>query len=263
VTPLLVASDADGTLLDNTNQVSPRTGAVIARVVASGVAFVLVSGRPVRTLIKIARRAGVAGLAICSNGAVVYDMHRDRALRVTTLPPQRIDAIMATFDAHLSGCSFAAESIGAGAALRAETDFRAARPLVKSVLADRSELLARPAVKVVVSHPATSSAALAAAAAALLGNTAGVTFSQHGGLVELSPPNVDKGSGLAWAARHLGVDAAATVAFGDMPNDVPMLRWAGHGVAVANAHPDVIAAADEVTASNVDDGVAQVLERWF
>jgi hydroxymethylpyrimidine pyrophosphatase-like HAD family hydrolase len=53
------------------------------------------------------------------------------------------------------------------------------------------------------------------------------------------------------------------VAFGDMPNDLPMLAWAGHGVAVANAHPEVLAIAAEVTGRNDDDGVAQVLERWF
>jgi hydroxymethylpyrimidine pyrophosphatase-like HAD family hydrolase len=51
------------------------------------------------------------------------------------------------------------------------------------------------------------------------------------------------------------------VAFGDMPNDIPMLEWAGHAVAVANAHPDVLAVSREVTASNDDDGVALVLER--
>jgi len=53
------------------------------------------------------------------------------------------------------------------------------------------------------------------------------------------------------------------VAFGDMPNDIPMLLWAGHGVAMGNAHPDVLAVADEVTASNADDGVGRLLERWW
>ena len=53
------------------------------------------------------------------------------------------------------------------------------------------------------------------------------------------------------------------VAFGDMPNDIPMLRLAGHGVAMGNAHPETIAAANEVTAPNDDDGVARVLERWW
>jgi hypothetical protein len=60
-----------------------------------------------------------------------------------------------------------------------------------------------------------------------------------------------------------GIASDDVVAFGDMPNDLPMLRWAGHGVAVANAHPDLLTAADEVTASNDDAGVARVLERLF
>ena len=51
------------------------------------------------------------------------------------------------------------------------------------------------------------------------------------------------------------------IAFGDMPNDVSMLAWAGRGVAVGNAHPEVLAVADEVTATNDEDGVAQALER--
>jgi hydroxymethylpyrimidine pyrophosphatase-like HAD family hydrolase len=58
----------------------------------------------------------------------------------------------------------------------------------------------------------------------------------------------------------LGVDASQVVAVGDQPNDLPMLEWAGRSYAVANAHPEVLAAVDHVTASNDDDGVAQVLE---
>ena len=48
-----------------------------------------------------------------------------------------------------------------------------------------------------------------------------------------------------------------------MPNDVPMLLRAGLGVAMGNAHPDAVAAADEVTTPNTDDGLARVLERWW
>ena len=70
-----------------------------------------------------------------------------------------------------------------------------------------------------------------------------------------------KATGLAGLAQRAGIGAAEVVAFGDMPNDLPMLAWAGRAVAVANAHPTVLAAADEVTASNDDDGVALVLER--
>jgi len=73
--------------------------------------------------------------------------------------------------------------------------------------------------------------------------------------------STDKAAALAEVCEELAIEPRHVVAFGDHLNDVPMLAWAGHGVAVANAHPDVIDAADEVTASNEEDGVAIVLER--
>lgn len=82
-------------------------------------------------------------------------------------------------------------------------------------------------------------------------------------IVELLPLGLSKATGLSLAARRLGLRAADTIAFGDMPNDLPMFRWAGRGVAMANAHPELLAVADEVTASNADDGVALVLERLY
>lgn len=72
-----------------------------------------------------------------------------------------------------------------------------------------------------------------------------------------------KATGLALAAEHLGLAPATTIAFGDMPNDIPMFDWAAHGVAMANAHPELQAVADEVTLSNEEDGIAVVLERLF
>jgi hypothetical protein len=91
------------------------------------------------------------------------------------------------------------------------------------------------------------------------------TLTQAGiGYVELTAPGVDKATGLAVVAHQLDVDPAEVLAFGDMPNDVPMFRWAGwRRVAVANAHPEVLALADEVTLSNDDDGVAVWLERML
>ncbi|GAA2713816.1 HAD family hydrolase [Micromonospora olivasterospora] len=89
------------------------------------------------------------------------------------------------------------------------------------------------------------------------------TLTQAGlGFVEICPPGVDKASGLSVVAQRLGVDPAEVLVFGDMPNDLPMFEWAGWArVAVANAHPLVRAAADEVTLRNDDDGVAIYLDR--
>jgi hydroxymethylpyrimidine pyrophosphatase-like HAD family hydrolase len=81
--------------------------------------------------------------------------------------------------------------------------------------------------------------------------------------VELGPAGVDKGSGLAWLCDHLGIAASEVVAFGDEWNDLTMLRWAGHGVAMANADQLVLDHADEIAPSNADDGVAVVLERFL
>jgi len=81
------------------------------------------------------------------------------------------------------------------------------------------------------------------------------------GYVEICPPGVTKASGLAVVATALGVDAQDVLVFGDMPNDLPMFAWAGwRRVAVANAHPLVQAAADEITLANDEDGVAIYIE---
>ena len=107
------------------------------------------------------------------------------------------------------------------------------------------------------------SAALAAALNRHIGILGDITYSTNDGLVEISPVGITKATGVQDVARPLDVAAEDVVAFGDMPNDIPMLRWAGHGVAMGNAHPDAMAAANEVTAANDDDGLARVLERWW
>lgn len=93
-----------------------------------------------------------------------------------------------------------------------------------------------------------------------VGDRVHLAYSGALGLAEMTPLGVTKAAALArWCANH-GVDASQVWAFGDMPNDLPMLRWAGTSFAVANAHPDVLAEAGSVTASNDDDGVARALE---
>ncbi|SIJ76030.1 Putative hydrolase [Mycobacteroides abscessus subsp. abscessus] len=87
---------------------------------------------------------------------------------------------------------------------------------------------------------------------------AAITYSTDNGLIEVMPTGISKASGIAIVAKQAGVQPESIIAFGDMPNDVAMLRWAGHGVAMGNAHPEARAAANEVTATNNDDGVAKV-----
>lgn len=129
-----------------------------------------------------------------------------------------------------------------------------------AVIRDPAELIAVPAVKLLVKEVSWVPDTLLATVAAAVGTLAEVTMSAPYGLVEVALGGVTKATGLAEVAAALDVGARDVVAFGDMPNDVSMLAWAGYAVAVGNAHPRVLAVADEVTASNADDGVAAWIE---
>ncbi len=262
--PKLVACDVDGTLLGIKARASRRTVDVVASVVAAGVPFVLVTGRPPRWIPQVVEEIGHAGLAVCANGAVLYDAARERVLSTHTLDPLRLRDIADVIDTALPGAMLAVERAGSPEQdFLAEIGYLHPWPGPTSVHAPRDEVLGHPATKVLVRHPEMTSEAMLTTAAAVLDGLVAITFSTGNGLIELSAPDVSKGTGLADVARQYGVEAKDVIAFGDMPNDLPMLEWAGHGVAMANAHPSVLDVADEVTAPHHEDGVALVLERWF
>jgi hydroxymethylpyrimidine pyrophosphatase-like HAD family hydrolase len=114
--------------------------------------------------------------------------------------------------------------------------------------------------KLLVRHPEMEFAEFTERARHAVGDDAVVTWAGLR-LVEISAAGVTKAFALERLCRRLGIDAAEVVAVGDMPNDLAMLAWAGTGVAVANATPEVLEAADQVTAANIDDGVALLLEQ--
>ncbi|OLT12561.1 HAD family hydrolase [Pseudonocardia sp. CNS-139] len=265
--PRLVATDVDGTLLAPDDRVSQRAAAVIGRLAAAEVGFVLVTGRPPRWIPPVAEQVGGVGLVVCANGGVLYDAAADRVVWSCSLGPSALDELAGLVDDALPGSRLAVERVPAGAAdplpFVAEEGYRHAWAPGVGAVADRAEVLAAPAVKLLVRNPDMTSDEMAAVLGPVVGAAADLTYSTRKGLLELSPPGVTKATGLAGVAERHGVAAADVVAFGDMPNDLEMLVWAGHGVAMGNAHPALLAVADEVTASNADDGLALVLERWF
>ncbi|GHH49149.1 HAD family hydrolase [Lentzea cavernae] len=264
--PALVASDVDGTILGTNEQVSEHTIGVVGRVLTDGTPFVLVSGRPPRWIPRIANAVGATGYAVCANGAALYDVGEDRVIWQRGISPVRLNDLAHALDTALPGCAVAAERVGERAAdvetFIAEERYRHAWPDSHDV-ASRAEVLGHAAIKLLVRHTGMTSGEMATAATAVLGDEFAITYSTDSGLIEVSEKDVTKATGLADVAQRLGVDAGNVIAFGDMPNDIPMLRWVGHGVAMANAHRELLAVADEVTATNDQDGVAQVLERWF
>jgi Cof subfamily protein (haloacid dehalogenase superfamily) len=202
----------------------------------------------------IAAELGIDGTAICSNGALVVDLATQRIVRQRLLESEVALELVHALRERLPGILFAVEH----EAFAHEPGFSAWNwtPPAETRVADAVELLADPATKLILRHAGHDTVAIQDLARELVGERATVVASGSEA-VEVTAAGVNK----ATAVAELGIPAGDVVAFGDYPNDIPMLTWAGRGVAMGNAHPDVIAIADEVTASNDEDGVALVLER--
>ncbi|HEX2577932.1 MAG TPA: HAD family hydrolase [Aquihabitans sp.] len=260
-----IATDLDGTLLRTDKTVSPRTRDAILAAEDAGMLVVIATGRPPRWIPPIVDALGERGLVVCANGATVYDPARHELVARVELDPEVVHGLVddlqaAHPDAVLGveqGFDFAVdEAIERGGVDRIESwklDGLQVGPI--------RSFLDRPVTKLIVRLPHPAPAGSAARVQELVGARALVTHSTSEAFLELSHPSVHKASAVERLLERSGVAPADVVAFGDMPNDLELIRWAGLGVAVGNAHPVLQAAADEVTATNDDDGVAKVIER--
>jgi Cof subfamily protein (haloacid dehalogenase superfamily) len=254
----LVASDLDGTLLLPDETVSERTRAALAAARAAGVTVVLVSGRQPRSLGPIAERIGVGGIAICANGALVWDLDSGTMVDSTPLAADLAAGLVQALRDAIPGVLFAVELEDRFGREAGWNDGAAVAP--DALEADALELICGPVIKLLVRHPTLPFAEVAERARQAVGEDAVATWAGLR-LVEISAAGVTKAFALERLCHRLGIAAAEVVAVGDMPNDLAMLNWAGTAVAVANATQEVLDAADEVTAANTDDGVALLLER--
>jgi Cof subfamily protein (haloacid dehalogenase superfamily) len=262
VTPDLIASDVDGTLLDDDEKITARTREAVQAAVDGGAQFVLATGRPPRWVRPVVDALGFAPMAVCANGAVIYDPSTDRIVSSRTLSADMLGELAEIATRVIPGAGLAVERVGNSAHDAATPQF-VSSPGYEHAEVSIEDLLSAPAVKLLIRKAGARSSDMAAALAKHVGLEGDITYSTNNGLVEVVPLGISKATGLEELARPLGITAEGVVAFGDMPNDVPMLQWAGLGVAMGNAHPDAVAAANEVTASNEDDGLARVLERWW
>ena len=261
--PHLIATDIDGTIIRSDGTVSTRTVAALGRVERAGATLVLVTGRPPRWMRDIARAVAHHGLAICANGALIYDLHTESVVHSHLIEVEVIVQAVERLRAAVPELAFAVEyedgfvfepryNLG-----RWDAAALGGRPV------HPGGLVSGPAAKLLAFHPDAGADSLLDKAVRLVGDLLTITHSSGVGLLEMSALGVSKATALAALCAERGILPAEVVAFGDMPNDLPMLRWAGTSYGVANAHADVLAVVDHKTASNDDDGVAQVLERLY
>jgi Cof subfamily protein (haloacid dehalogenase superfamily) len=262
--PKLVATDLDGTIVRSDETVSGFTHAVFDRVRAAGIPIVGATGRGPRLEALSRTDLPHADMLVLGQGGRVVDL-RDpgspRILRDARVPGSVVASLVERLERRLGPIKLLVE------ALDGERD-----PLWGDDVADwpypddlvvqaREVSLRHDVIKAFIRAPDGDTDALLAIANEMI--PAEVVALTHSGLgwVEITPPDVDKGTGLAIVAAELGIDASDVLVFGDMPNDIPMFKWAGwRRVAVENAHPALMALADEVTLSNERDGVAVYLD---
>ncbi len=259
--PRLIASDMDGTLLRSDETVSTATVAELQRWRDDGVPVVLATGRPPRWMRDIREVLG-SGTAICCNGAVLLDLAELAVLEEFPVEPAVLQEVTAELRRREPDTGFAVEY---GDQFRHEPVYQprwdAAGPGVGT--ATLEEMVAVPVAKLLARHESMPRDEFVALVADVVGDRATVTTSSENALAEVSARGITKATGLARIAAELGLGPADVAYFGDMPNDVAAFDWVrqggGRAVAMAHAHPEVLAAATDVTGSNDDDGVAAFL----
>ena len=264
----MLASDLDGTLLLPDGTVGPRTAAALNAARAVHYPVVFVTGRPPRWLPNIAEQTGHFGLIACANGAALYDLATEQVVAAHAIPADLALSVIDQLRTTVPGATFAIELADDGRAWFAHDHYYRPRwpapegtpiGVIETLVRSGSviKLLARAHLD--SDHDADS---LLAHAEAALAGTVEITHSNADDLLlEISAPGISKASGLAELAQRSGVEQGAVHAVGDMPNDLPMLTWAGHSYAVGNAHPAVLAVVDQVLPPNDQEGVATLLER--
>ncbi|MCE4943405.1 HAD hydrolase family protein [Streptomyces albulus] len=275
----LIATDLDGTLLHDDKTVSGRTIAALAAAEKAGIEVFFVTGRPARWMDVVSDHVHGHGLAICANGAAVVDLHREnRIVEVSPLDHTvALDVVHALREAA-PGTTFAVERTSG---IHYEPQYPPFLLDPAAVIAPAEKLLDEgfaapsspgptkgsgsacdhPVLKLLAHHPELDPDAFLTLARAASGHLASFTRSSPTALLEISGLGVSKAGTLARCCAERGISPDEVVAFGDMPNDIEMLTWAGTSYAMANAHPDVLAATTGRTASNNDDGVAAVIEQ--
>ncbi len=259
----LVATDIDGTLIPFGGGASARTLAALRAAEAARVAVVLVTGRPPRTARVIADALGVRGPAICANGALVVDLPALRVLRDVRIEGALATGLVTDLTAAIPGIVFAWErglEWGRDEAWPLAALGPVARKLSGGVIGPVGPHIAGGISKLICYLGGADPDAVVQRVREVLADRAEVTTATSPPLAEITASGHDKREALQWLCGRIGVGRDEVLAIGDGPNDLPMLVWAGRGVAMGNAHSTVLEAVSQRTHTPEEDGFAAVLE---
>src|ERR1700736_3873810 len=208
--PALIACDVDGTLFDGNETISPRTRDAIRAAVAAGAQFVVATGRPPRWIRPVVDALGFAPMAVCANGAVVYDPATDRIVSARTLSIDALGELAEIATRVIPGAGLAVERVGKSAHDAATPQFVSSPGYEHAWLnPDNTEvsiedLLSAPAVKLLIRKAGARSSDMVAVLAKHVGLEGDITYSTNNGLVEIVPLGISKATGVEEVARPQG-----------------------------------------------------------
>ncbi len=263
----LLALDLDGTSVEYGRMATPRVKGAIAAALARGVQVVLATGRPYASARVFQSDLGLTSPLICFQGALVRETAGDEAtLLVRPLPEEPLTQVIRLVEERgLEFNLYSEDTIYLSRLCHPESFYERWFGLPCSPvphLEDALEIMrarGTPPLKGMFIGEPDDNDRLLPELQERFGNAYAVVRS-HTLFIEITAPGVSKGSALAAVARHYGFSRDEVIAIGDNGNDVSMIEWAGLGVAVANATPDALAAADWVVPSVSEDGVATFIE---
>jgi Cof subfamily protein (haloacid dehalogenase superfamily) len=259
----LLVADIDGTLITSQRQIPLAVKAAVAAAQARDVLVCLATGRIWPSAEPFVLGLGSDPPAILANGGIVYDFRADKVLRQVPLAYEHARGVLELLGSfpgvqpHL----YAHNRVYVGRVNVHSELYRRKDKLVIEEVGDLLAFLPADPTKILIigeRHDLVE----AAAAIAHLPFPINMVFSEHTYL-EVLPTGSSKGAALEFVARLLGVPANAIVAVGDNLNDQEMLRFAGLGVAMGNAPPELQAQADYVTKTNDEEGLVEVIERFI
>ncbi|SEP74666.1 HAD family hydrolase [Microlunatus flavus] len=256
--PRMVALDVDGTVVDRDGVLGPDMADAISKVVAAGVPVVLATGRAWHSTRELVELLGLpAGPTVCSNGAVIVSYPPQEIVQAVTFDPREVIERVESF---APGTLIAVEEIGRG--FRMNEHFPEGDLTGELVVQSAAELGAEPVTRIILRDPRRSVDEFVTLAKHL--GLQGVTyFVGWSAWLDIAPEGVNKATALAQIAADLGIKAEDVLAAGDGRNDIEMLQWAGRGVALAEAPPEVRAVADAVSVPFLEGGLVPELLRWF
>lgn len=264
----ILFTDLDGTLLDDKKTVSARNRQAIHRLLEAGNYFVIATGRPARSGLDVAGSLGLnrpGCYLVAANGGAFYACEGERLLEQRTLPIPHVRYLFE--EARKEGLhiqTYQWEGVLAEKQTPELAYYIKNTTVACRVVPDVFAVLKEEPHKVLLASLTDEAALLRFRQDHLLWEQEKCSsFFSCREYLEYCPAGVDKGSGIRRMAELLKVPLSHTWAAGDERNDIPMLLAAGCGVAMANAHPEAVAAASYVTErDNCHDGIAEIVERF-